>query len=190
VARQPASRVATHVYSGEQTPLSLSSPAILSRPLHPMRDSSVILFDSGRFSLWLRVPALVFGLFALCLAVSCVASNLLAAFGCFAIATLWIFVWFAQVRVWFDAERQELIEQRRGFLGIHERRLSLAGCRGFRVCRVSTGLAKRTWRFTFDFTDGRSDWFIDIDDSSRVDSFMDSLTAATKLPATKNEAVA
>jgi hypothetical protein len=155
-----------------------------------MRDSSAILFDSGRFSLWFRVPALVFGLFALFLGVSCLASNLLAALGCFAIAAMWVYVWFAQVRVLFDAERQELIEQRRGFFRIHERRISLTGCRGFRVCRVSTGLAKTTWRFTFDFTDGRSDWFIDIDDSSRVDSFMNSLTAATKLPATKNAAVA
>src|SRR6185436_17919448 len=33
VARQPAQRVATHVYAGEQTPLCLSSKAILTRPL-------------------------------------------------------------------------------------------------------------------------------------------------------------
>jgi hypothetical protein len=32
VARQPAQRVATHAYSGEQTHLSHSSPAILARP--------------------------------------------------------------------------------------------------------------------------------------------------------------
>ena len=32
VARPPAPQVATHVYSGEQTPLSLPSKAILSRP--------------------------------------------------------------------------------------------------------------------------------------------------------------
>jgi hypothetical protein len=43
VARQPASRVATHVYSGEQTPLSLSSPAMVSRRFlaHHESDTSI-----------------------------------------------------------------------------------------------------------------------------------------------------
>ena len=37
------SRGATHVYSGEQTPVSLSSPAILSRPLALMRFISLLI---------------------------------------------------------------------------------------------------------------------------------------------------
>ena len=45
MARQPASRVATHVYSGEQTPLSLSSPAILSRQLHILKIAITILLS-------------------------------------------------------------------------------------------------------------------------------------------------
>jgi hypothetical protein len=114
----------------------------------------------------------------------------LAAFGCLAIAAIWVFVWFAQVRVLFDAEQQELIEQRRGFFRIRERRVSLSGCRGFRVCRVRAGLASNTWSFTLEFTDGRNEWLIDINGSSRVDSFVDLLTTATKLPATKSEAAA
>ena len=167
-----------------------------------MQSLGTKLYDSGRFPLWFRIPALVFGLFVLCLGAAIAAhglfgvslgvpmsdlhgSPLLGSLACFAIAAVWIFVWFAQLRILFDASRQELIVSTRGYVLSHERRIALAGSREFHIRLVRSGLASRTWRVSVDFTDGRTERLADI--PSGAESLAELLRAATKLPVTKHE---
>jgi hypothetical protein len=104
--------------------------------------------------------------------------------GCLVIGAIWIFVWFAHLRILFDSARQELIVWTRGYLRSHERRVSLAGCRQFHIRHVRTGLSGSTWQVSAEFTDGRSKWLVDT--PSGVESLAESLGAATKLPVTKH----
>ena len=167
-----------------------------------MQTSATLLFDSGRFPIWFRVPALAFGLGALWLGVASAAyglfrvslgfpfsdvrgSPLLGSLACFAIAGAWIFVWFAQLRIRFDAARQQLIVWSRGYFRSHERRISLAGCREIHMRHVHHGLGSRTWRVSVEFADGRSDHVTDI--PSGIESLAKSLEAATKIPVKRFE---
>src|SRR5438046_7658588 len=139
-----------------------------------MTTSDVLLLDSGRFPLWFRVPALAFGLLALWFAAAIAAyglfgislgilmsdfrgSPLLGSLACLAIAAVWIFVWFAQLQILFDATRRELIVRTRGYFRSHERRISLAGCQEVHMRHVHSGLASRTWKVSVEFSDGRSE---------------------------------
>ena len=166
-----------------------------------MQSSSAILYDSGRFPLLFRIPALVFGLFVLWLAVAIAAyglcgvssgfslagvhgSLLFGSLSCFAIAAIWIFVWFAHLRISFDATRQELIVWTRGYLRWHEHHADLAGAREFHIRHVRTGLSRRTWRVRIIFTDGRTERLTDIDIQSEAESLAESLRSATNLPVT------
>ena len=104
-----------------------------------MPKSNALLFESGRFPLWFRVPAFVFGLLALWFALAIAShglfgvslglpmsgvrgSHFFGSLGCFVIAAAWIFVWFAQLQILFDELRQELVVRTRGYFRSHERR--------------------------------------------------------------------
>lgn len=167
-----------------------------------MSTSPAPLFDSGRFPLWFRVLALVFGLFALWLGLSIAAyglfgvslgipmsdargSPLLGSLACFVIAAVWVFVWFAQLQISLDVVRQELVVRTRGYFRSHDRRISLAGSREVYLRHVHSGLASRTWKVTVEFSDGRSEHVTSI--SSGVDSLAESIEAATKLPVRRYE---
>ena len=137
-------RIRRSTDGGPKTPLDNSvagkAPPWVSKMLRHsrvMQSYSATLYDSGRFPLWFRIPALVFGLFVLWLAVGIAAyglfgvslgfslagvhgSLLFGSLGCFAIAAVWNFVWFAHLRISFDATRQELIVWTRGYLRWHE----------------------------------------------------------------------
>ena len=162
----------------------------------------VPLYDSGRFALWFRVPALAFGLFALWLAaaIACQGlfgvslgismsdvggSSLLASLAGFIIAALWIFLWFAQLQILFDDSRQELVVRTRGYFRSHDRRVSVTGSREVQIRRVSTGLAGRTWRVTVEFADGRSEHVTDL--ASGVESLAELIEAVTKVPVRRYE---
>jgi len=166
-----------------------------------MQSPGAILYDSGRFPLWFRIPALLFGLFALWLAMAIAAyglsgvslgfsladvhgSLLLGSLGCFAIAAMWIFVWFAHLRLSFDATRQELIVSKRGYLRWHEHHVALAGAREFHIRHVPAGFTHPTWKVHIIFTDGRTERLIDIDFRSEAESLAESLRSATNLPVT------
>ena len=172
-----------------------------------MQSSSAILYDSGRFPLLFRIPALVFGLFVLWLAVAIAAyglcgvssgfslagvhgSLLFGSLSCFAIAAIWIFVWFAHLRISFDATRQELIVWRRGYLRWHEHHVALAGAREFHIRCVSVWMGGRTWPVSIIFTDGRTEQLIDIDFLSEAESLAELLRSTTKLPVTMRHDVA
>jgi len=165
-----------------------------------MSTSDILLFDSGRFPLCFRLPALAFGVFALWLAMAIAAhglfgvslglplsgirgSLLFGSLGCLTIAAIWIFVWFAQLQILFDASRHELIVKTRGYFRSHERRIPLAGCREVQIRQVRSGLASRTWRVSVEFCDGRSEQVTDI--PSGIEALAESLEAATKLPVTR-----
>ena len=162
-----------------------------------MTNSDSPLFDSGRFPLWFRVPALTFGLFALWLAAALAAyglfgvslgipmsdvhgSPLLGSLVCSVIAGLWIFVWFAQLQILFDDPRRELVVRTRAYFRSHDRRIPLSGGREVQIRYVRSGLAGRTWRVTIEFSDGRSEHITNV--PSGVESLAHSLEAATKLP--------
>lgn len=161
-----------------------------------------VLYDSGRFPLLFRLPALGFGIFALWLAVGIACyglfgvefgpfpmagssgSTILGALACFIIAALWIFVWFAQMQILFDPTRQELIVRSRGYLRSHERRVNLTGASHIQVGCVSGGITGRKRQVRVEYSDGRREWLADI--PSGVDSFAELLRSATKLPVTKH----
>ncbi len=164
-----------------------------------VRDSSkseTLVFDSGRFPLWFRIPALVFGIFALWLGLDLAAglfglslgyhfskgsgSPVLASLACFAIGALWVFVWFAQLRLLFDTTRQELIVRTRGFFRSHDRRIALAGCGEILIRQVRTGRAGSTWRVSAKFADGRSEYVSDI--ATGIESLAKSLETVALLP--------
>ena len=169
---------------------------------HGMSNSEASLYDSGRFSLWFRVPALTFGLFALWLAAAIAChgvfgvslgipmsdvrgSSLLGSLAGFVIAALWIFLWFAQLQILFDDSRQQLVVRTKGYFRSHDRRVALSGSREVQIRRVSTGLAGRTWRVTVEFTDGRSEHVTDL--ASGVEALAESVEAVTKVPVRRYE---
>ena len=167
-----------------------------------MQNLSAKLFDSGRFSLWFRIPALVVGVAALWIGIALGADSLfdvtlglplrgargspmLGSLACLGIGAVWIFIWFAQLRVFYDTPRQELIVWSRGYLGSHERRVSLAGSRELHIREVRSGLAASMWRVSVEFTDGRSEKLIDI--PAGVEPFAKALAEATNLRVTTHE---
>jgi hypothetical protein len=159
--------------------------------------SDVLLFDSGRFPFWFRVPALVFGLLLAWLAAAIAAYSLfgvrlgipmsdvrgspfLGSLACLAIAAIWIFIWFAQLQILFDSTRQELIVRTRGYFRSHDRRVSLVGSREIYMRRGPRGFASRTWNVSINFSDGRSEHVTSI--PSGIELLAESLEAATNLP--------
>jgi hypothetical protein len=142
----------------------------------------------GLGALWLAVASAAYGLFGVSLGFPFSDVRgwpLLGSLASFAIAAVWIFVWFAQLRILFDAARQELIVWTRGYFRSHERRISLAGCREVHMRHVHNGLASRTWRVSVEFLDGRSEHVTDI--RSGIEPLAESLEAATKLPVKRYE---
>ena len=84
------------------------------------------IYDSGRFPMWFRIPALTFGMFALWLGVVCgmyfffgiklmfELPDSREAYGlgvviCLAIAYVWIFAWFIRMQIFYDSSTQELV---------------------------------------------------------------------------------
>lgn len=149
--------------------------------------------------MWFRIPALVFGLFALWLAVGIAAyglfgvslgfslagvqgSLLFGSLGCLAIAAAWIFIWFAHLRISFDATRQELIVWRSGYLRWHEQHFALAGAREFHIRCASVWMGGLTWPVHIIFTDGRTEHLIDMDSLSKAEPLAELLRSTTKLP--------
>ena len=152
---------------------------------------------NSRLPIWFRVPALGFGLgilwFGLALAAekflgvglgfsfaNSQGSSLLASLACFAIATVWIFVWFAHLCIFFEAASKELIVRKRGLFRWHERRISLVNCREIQLREFRSGINGRTWVASVEFTDGRKEHVADI--PVRVEAFAKALETATGLP--------
>ena len=173
-----------------------------------MQTSDTLLFDSGRLPIWVRLPALAVGFVVLWLAVAIAAyglfgvswgfqpsdkvgSQLLGSLCCFVIAAPWIFLWFAQLRIRFDAARQELIVWTRYFRS-HEQRISLTDCRQVHLRHVRSGINGRIWRVSVEFSDGRSVHVTDIPWGipSGIESLAESLGGATMLPVRRHEYVA
>ncbi len=168
--------------------------------------SDTTLYDSGRFPLWFRVPALIFGIGVLWLGAAITAdrflglslgmsfrglhgSALLASLGCLGVAAPWIYVWFVQSRVVFDAAHQELVAGSRGYFRWHERRISLIAAQAIHIHHVRGGgpFGGREWRVILEFANGRTEHLIDV--SRRVESFEKSLAATTNLPVTVHDRV-
>ena len=182
-----------------QLPMRTCWAARVAARLHrtPMSTSDVLLFNSGRFPLWFRLPALAFGLFALWLAVGIAAhglfglslglplsgirgSLLFGSLGCLAIAAIWILIWFAQFQILFGASRHELIVRTRGYFRSDDRRISLAGSREVHIRQVRCGFASRTWKVSVEYCDGRSEQVTAI--PRGIKALAESLEAVTKLP--------
>lgn len=160
-----------------------------------------ILYDTGRAPLWMRIPILIVGLFTFYLGTQLAAyglfgvdmpgmsdihgSPLLGSLACFPLAALFIYLWFAQLRVLFDATRYELIVSSRGYLRWHDRHISLTDGRKFHIQRVYQLRGKWNWKVSVEFADGRIERVIEI--TSGVESFAELLEGATKLAVIKHE---
>jgi hypothetical protein len=161
-----------------------------------------LLYDSGRFPLWFRVPALAFGLFALWLAVAITASGLfhirlwpdfsttpgsplLGCLAAFAIAALWIRVWFAHLQILFNESNGHLIVRTRGYFRNYDHRISLSGCREIQLRQVHTGLAGRTRRISAQFGEGGAKDVTDL--KSGTETFVALFESTTKLPVRRYE---
>jgi len=160
-----------------------------------------ILYDTGRAPLWMRIPVLMVGLFTFYLGVQLAAyglfgvdmpgmsdfhgSPLLGSLACFPLAALFIYIWFAQLRILFDATRYELIVSSRGYLRWHEHRISLTDGRKFHIQRNRLTRGKWNWQISLEFADGRIERVVEI--TSGVESFAELLERATKLPVMKHE---
>ncbi len=169
-----------------------------------MSTSDVLLFDSGRFPLWFRVPAVAFGLLMVWFAAALAAyalfgmrlgipmsdggSPLLGSLACLAIAAFWIFIWFAQLQILFDSTRQELIVRTRGYFRSHDRRISLVGSREIHMRHVRSGFVARTWEVSIEFSDGRREHVASI--PSGIELLAESLEVATKLPVRRHDKAA
>ncbi len=165
----------------------------------PSASSRTTLFDSGRVPLWFRIPALAFGIFAVWLAAAISAhrlfgvnlgldfkaahgSFLLGAIAALLIGAIWIYVWFLQLRVFFDAGPQEVTVARRGYLRWHEQRISLADCRGLQVRCVCGPFGQRCWSLTVQFADGQDKLIVDLHRLSDAVALRERLAAAMGLP--------
>ena len=165
----------------------------------PSASSRTTLFDSGRVPLWFRIPALAFGIFAVWLAAAISAhhlfgvnlgldfkaahgSFLLGAIAALLIGVIWIYVWFLQLRVFFDAGPQEVTVTRRGYLRWHEQRISLAGCRRLQVRCVSGVFGARSWSLTVQFADGQDKLVVELYRLSDAEVLRERLAAAMGLP--------
>lgn len=155
--------------------------------------SVVVLYDSGRLPLWIRMPAVVGGFVCLYFGVAIAAegyfgvtlerpeSPLLGSLVCFAIGALWTFTWFAQLWILFDPVQQDLIVRTRGYFRYHDHHISLTHCREIQVRqRNSSG-----WEVTAEFSEGRSKDVATI--LSGVEVLVASLETATKLPIRRYE---
>jgi hypothetical protein len=167
----------------------------------PFALMGTILYDTGHASLWLRIPILTVGLFTFYLGVQLAAfglfgvdmpgmsdvhgSPLLGSLACFPLAALFIYIWFAQLRILFDATRNELIVSSRGYLRWHEHRISLTDGRKFHIQRVYRLRGNWNWEISVEFADGRIEQVIEI--TSGMVPFAELLERATKLPVMKHE---
>jgi hypothetical protein len=165
-----------------------------------MQDTRTVLYDSGRFPLWFRIPALLFGVGVVWLAIALAAYEFfgvrlfvtpvrdvrgLRLLGSLAslviIGALWIFVWFAHLRLLFDAASHELVVWTRGYIRSHERRIPLADARRFHLFH-SGGLAGSGWILSVEFSDGRHQRVVSALPPGLLESFAESLAAATRIP--------
>lgn len=165
-----------------------------------MQNSSTILYDTGRIPLWFRIPALVFGVFVLFLAVQLATyglfginlrfpmsdvnsgSYLLATLACLLIAALWIYIWFAQLRILFDSTRQELIVASRGYTRWHETHVSLIGCREIQIRHVRGTRGSTSWKVGVMLADGSNKDLAQIMRTPDMEMFADLLKTTTNLP--------
>jgi|GEM_PF-3801542 len=166
-----------------------------------MDRSNAILYESGRFPLWLRVPALVFAIFMLWLGAAIASADLfgvslglpksdehgspwLGALLAFAMSSIWMFVWFARIRVLFDPKSREFVLWNRGYFSIEEHRVSIEGCSEIKIRHAHGGFAGRRWRVMLEYPDGRSEWLVDL--PCKVNRFAESLGKVSDLKVTKH----
>jgi hypothetical protein len=138
-----------------------------------MTTSTILLYDTGRFPLWLRIPLLAFGLLMLWLGIAIAGYGLFGvnlgismenahgsffwgSLACFLLAALFIFVWFGHLQILFDEAPQELVVRSRGYTRTHERRISLISVREIHIRYVSM-IGGSWWDVTVEFSDGHQD---------------------------------
>ncbi len=127
------------------TLLSMNIESTRSQESITNSDSKILLLDSGRFPLWFRMPAAAIGLllywfgtalttnyyFGIQMGLGKSTSNgspLIATLILFGIGMPFLFVWFAQKRIYFDPVNKGLFVERRGFVRWHGTSKPLTDC--------------------------------------------------------------
>lgn len=160
-----------------------------------MHDSRVVVFDSGRASLWFRIPALLFGLaagsFGVVLAVEAIRGTVPAKasgsplLGCLAlllISALWILVWFVQLRLVVMQPSRDILIQTRSYFGWHERRVATTGAVAVRIERVRNGIASTTWRMFLEQPNRADKTVTDLGHPANIEFLAQNLSAELSLP--------
>jgi hypothetical protein len=130
-----------------------------------------VLYDTGRFPIWVRIPAALFAGLMGILAVRLVlrilnlpgglagegslGGTIVAIVGLLAIGWMYGFLWFGQVRVVFDGDSQDVVVRKRGYWRWFEKHYSLRDAERLQLHQVRTGFCSRRWVLNTRFLGGR-----------------------------------
>lgn len=162
-----------------------------------MNATEEIVFDSGRFPYWIRIPALLIGVLCIWFAVAVVArtywgnnfgfpfkdvrgSSLLGVIIAGIIAFAFFWVAFAQLRIIVNPGQKEMKVLTRQIAFWHVRRFSLSDSKEIAVRNVHNGIASTTNRVEIVFADGRRILVTDLAEDCK--SFVTRLSNVTNLP--------
>ncbi len=164
-------------------------------------ESNSLLLDSGRYPLWFRIPAAAIGLsmwwFCFLLAADSYfgrhigptvnraqGSPLLAIIIIFGIGLAMLYVWVAQVRIYFDPIHNCLYEESHGFFRWRGRSLPITDAREFHI-RFVTIYCGGVWKLSMNCADGSSRRVTSLprlsSDTTWLRSFRDALQQKTGL---------
>ena len=120
-----------------------------------------VLYDSGRFPLCLRIPAVLFAALVLIIAGRLIlgvlnlpwgipgegplSKNIFAILGLLAIGWMFGFLWFAQVQVIFDSDSRDVVVRKHGYFRWFENEYALRDAERLELHQVRTGLCSRRW---------------------------------------------
>jgi hypothetical protein len=168
-------------------------------------DSNILLFDSRRFSLWFRIPALAVGFFMFWMAGRMAVGlltnipdaspgtsvvTLIVVLFCVLMGAVWSFIWIAQKRILLDPSGGVLLIETRGYFSWRAERISLGDCQEFHVYR-GRGRSGRGWRLGMRCGDGIIQWITRIPAysirTSWVEPFVGRLERATGKPVIHHE---
>jgi len=169
-------------------------------------ESKILLLDSGRYPLWIRLPTLVIGTFLWWLGATAAAqyyfgfrtslvtqdkgSPLLGLMIIFGIGLGFLFVWFAQKRISFDPMNRGLFVETRGFVRWHGTLKPLTdGCELH--MHYTSVFANGNWELSMLQYDGEFKFLTSFvyfkRDKNWLQSFRDALEEKTGLPVIVHE---
>lgn len=139
-----------------------------------MATTETLLYDTGNLPLWVRLPTVLAGVFALWLSAHLVSSHLfgydlglpttgesgsplLGFIVTLGLGGFFVSVWFLRNRIVFDSKQCQIVVHHFGLFGQSQRKIPLDGAKGVYV-RPGRVRASRFWDLGIEFTDGSRRW--------------------------------